>query len=256
MAVYGKEFAAVYNAKWAFWGPKMWPFLKETVARSVPQARTWLDLCCGAGSLLKFVCKSGFAATGVDRSRYQIAHARRNAPCARLIVGDILHLSLRERFDVVTCMFDSLNYLTRKADLLRAFRRARRHVKPNGIFVFDMNTFEGLQDQWCKTTARHERDLSLSIETSFDPTRALGRCVITGFVREGRLYRRFREEHVERGYRAGEIEDLLEKAGFSFRKRDGNRFGRPRKRSGRLLYVCRRQQRVTRRKGGARFVTL
>jgi 2-polyprenyl-3-methyl-5-hydroxy-6-metoxy-1,4-benzoquinol methylase len=102
----GKEFAAVNDKKWAYWGPKMWAFLSGIIAREMPHAHTSLDLCCGSGSLLRLVCGNGFAATGVDVSKYQVAHARRNAPSARLVVNDIRKLSLGRNFDVVTCMFD------------------------------------------------------------------------------------------------------------------------------------------------------
>lgn len=240
MTIYGKEFAAVYNDKWAFWGPKMWAFLSPVVRKEFPEAKTWLDLCCGTGSLLRLVGDSGFAATGVDLSIHQVRHARRNVPGAKVLVQDIRHLSLPHTFDVVSCMFDSLNYLTTKRDLLTAFRKVKRHLAEDGIFAFDMNTFEGLQDQWCRTSASHDRDLTLIVETSFDAKRALGRCLITGFIREGTRYRKFQEEHLERGYHAQEIEDLLSRAGFIFKKHDASSLGRARKRSGRLLYICRR----------------
>lgn len=239
--IYGRDFASVYSDKWAFWGPKMWAFLSPIIRNELPRARTWLDLCCGTGSLLRLASDNGFDATGVDISKHQIQRARENAPKSRLVAGDIRRISLDCRFDVVTCMFDSLNYLTTKRDLLTAFRKAKRHLAQDGIFAFDMNTFEGLQDQWCKTSTTHERDLTLVIETSFDAKRALGRCLITGFMRDGKLYRKFQEEHVERGYRAQEIEDLLARAGFEFKKFDGYSLGQPRKRSGRLLYLCKKK---------------
>jgi SAM-dependent methyltransferase len=238
MTVYGKDFAAVYDKKFAFWGPKVWTFLSPIVKNEIRGAKTWLDLCCGAGSLLRFVDANGCAATGVDVSKHQLRHARRNVPNARLFAGDIRQLSIPQKFDVVTCMFDSLNYLTVKGDLLQAFRKAKRHLKRGGLFAFDMNTFAGLRDQWCKTSAIQERDLTLIVETSFDARRALGRCLITGFVRKGKTYRKFQEEHLERGYRADEIEGLLQSAGFSFRKYDGHEFTRPKKQAARLLYIC------------------
>jgi len=238
MSVYGKDFALVYNDKWTFWGPKMWPFLSPIVRKELPRAKTWLDLCCGSGSLLRLVSENGFAATGVDISRHQIQHARQNVPQARFVIQDIRQLSLNSKFDVITCMFDSLNYLTTKRDLLKTIRKAKRHLAQGGIFAFDMNTFTGLQDQWCQTTTTHEPGLTLIVETSFDPKRAIGRCLITGFLQEGKLYRKFQEEHIERGYHADEIENLLRNAGFSFRKYDGHTFARPGKRAPRLLYIA------------------
>ena len=244
-SVYGKDFASVYNEKWAFWGPKMWPFLRRAVMRHNPNASTWLDLCCGTGSLLKLVCQNGFVATGVDLSPYQISYARRNAPDAKLMLQDIRSLSVRGKFDVVTCMFDSLNYLTSRRDLAMVFRKVRKVLNARGLFVFDMNTFDGLQDNWCRTSAIHEPWMTLMVESSFDRARARGRCLITGFVKKGRLYRNFQEEHIERGYKAWEIEQALQNAALSFKKCDGHSLGRPKKRSGRLLYVCRPEQAPT-----------
>jgi SAM-dependent methyltransferase len=238
-SVYGKDFAAVYHDHFDSWCPLMWPFLRKTVKRLRPDASTWLDLCCGGGSLLKLACESGFSAVGVDSSRHQLRFARRNAPAAKLVHGDVRKLDLSRSFDVVTCMFDSLNYLTTRRDLTRAFRTARRHLATGGLLIFDMNTFEGMQDRWSETMAFHQGDRTVVAESTFDERRALGRCVITGFIKDGRRYKRFREIHVERGYRAEEIDCSLEDAGLSFRRYDASSFARPGRRTARLIYVCR-----------------
>ena len=239
--VYGRDFAAVYNDKWAWFGPRVWPFVREQVRRCCPNARTWLDLCCGTGSLLKLVCDAGFDAAGVDASPHQLRYARKTAPAARLLRADVREFTLPERFDVVTCLFDSLNYLTTRRDLERAFRRARRHLAEGGLFIFDLNTYAGLEDRWNYTSARHEPDRLILLETSFDRRPAIGHCLITGFVRRGRLWKRFEEDHVQRGYRPEEVEELLTRVGLAFRKFDGFTAARPRKRSARLVYVCRRR---------------
>lgn len=238
MTIYGKDFAGVYNEKWAFWAPKIWPFISGIIKKKTPHAKTWLDLCCGTGSLLKLVCKNGFTATGVDISKHQLKHAKHNAPCAKLHNQDLRNLSIQQKFNVITCMFDSLNYLTKKRDLLKVFQRTKHHLAQDGIFIFDMNTFEGLQDCWCRISTTYEKNLTLIVETSFNPKQAIGHCLITGFAAEGQLFRKFQEKHIERGYKAQEIEALLDKAGFSFKKYDGNNFNCPKKRSARLLYVC------------------
>jgi len=242
MSIYGKDFAAVYNDQWAFWGPKMWPFLAKVAAARNPDAQTWLDLCCGTGSLLKHVCENGFSAVGLDVSPHQLKYARKNAPGATLVRADVRQFSLDRKFDIITCLFDSLNYLTRKKDLERVFRAVRRHLNAGGLFAFDVNTFEGLQDQWHQTTAVKNPGRTIVVSTSFNEKRALGRCVISGFIKEGRLYRRFEEEHIERGYRASEIEELLERAGLALEKYDGNTLSTPGERSGRLFYLCWRRR--------------
>ena len=241
MTVYGKDFAAVYDETWFNFSARAWPFISEVVRKRVPGAGAWLDLCCGTGHLLEILVREGLSATGLDLSPHMLAHARRNATGAELVHGDVRSFDLGRRFDVITCLFDSLNYLTRMRDLMRAFRCVRRHLAGDGLFLFDVNTFAGLQDNWCRTSAGWEASRVRLTESSFDEERARGRCVITVFTKQGRLYRRFQEEHIQRGYRREEVDGALERAGFDFTCYDGHTFRRPRKRSGRLLYVSRRR---------------
>lgn len=238
MGVYGKEFAAVYNDQWRDFTTRLWPFLSKTVTKHNREANTWLDLCCGTGFLLRLVCDSGFQAVGLDISPHVLTYASKNAPTARLVKADVRDFSLPRRFDVITCMYDSLNYLRLKKDLERVFRRVHRHLASSGLFIFDVNTFEGLQDNWCRTSTIRDSHRTIIIDTSFDSSHAVGRCLITGFVKHGRVYRKFEEEHIQRGYRATEVEDLLTRTGFTWKKFDGSTLARPRKRSGRLIYVC------------------
>jgi SAM-dependent methyltransferase len=49
-------------------------------------------------------------------------------------------VSLGETFDVVLCVFDSINHLLTFARWEAVFDRAREHLAPEGIFVFDVNT--------------------------------------------------------------------------------------------------------------------
>ena len=238
-AVFGREFASIYNDKWETLGAFLWPFLHRQVSRRNRSASTWLDLCCGTGLFMKIVAQHGFAVTGVDLSPHQIELARRNLPDAELLVQDIRSLRLNRRFDVVSCMHDSLNYLTEGKDLLQAFRKVRTCLSPGGLFLFDMLTPKGGDTFWSGTSAYHDQDVTLLFEGQFDRETALGRYRITGFVKEGELYRRFREEHCQRGYSGEEVERFLAGAGFVFNKYDGHTAGRAGKHSERLLYVCR-----------------
>ncbi|MFH0909413.1 MAG: class I SAM-dependent methyltransferase [bacterium] len=224
----------------------MWPFLRERIAEKNASASSWLDLCCGAGSLLTLACKDGYSCVGLDVSPHQLRHARRNAPAARFVTQDVRSLSLPQSFDVITCMFDSLNYIKSHRDLEMVFRKARTHLNARGLFIFDMNTYEGLQDDWCRMSVIHNPMYTLVVESSFDPGKALGRCLITGFMKDRHRYKRFQEEHLERGYRSKEIETRLLAAGFRFEKYDGNTLAPPGARPGRLLYICKAREKAPR----------
>lgn len=239
--IYGKDFAQIYHQRWTVWGERVWPRLLEIVERQLrsPGATSWLDLCCGTGALLRVVSARGLACVGVDRSPHQLRIARREVPGATFLLQDVRELALPRTFDVATCTYDSLNYLTARRDLARVFRRVHRCLRPGGLFLFDVNTYEGLKANWRRTSTLRDRDALIVIESCFEPKRAIGRCTLTCFIRERDRYRRFDEVHVERGYHPEEIEGLLDPRRWHFRKLDGDTFGRARRRSGRLLYICR-----------------
>lgn len=129
--IYGKDFAKVYSTKWQSELIKnIYSFILNIVESQQPQAKTWLDACCGTGNFIKQIIQRGFSCVGVDRSFHQIQVARLNVPQAKFFVQDIRKLSLKQTFDVITCTYDSLNYLTSKKDLEKAFRRTSGHLNP------------------------------------------------------------------------------------------------------------------------------
>jgi SAM-dependent methyltransferase len=113
--------------------------IRGYLARHAPRARSLLELGCGSGSILAGL--EGVASlTGLDRSPQMLERARAKVPSARLVEADMTTFDLRERFDVVICVFDTLNHLGH-LELWRAlFERVAAHLHDNGLFAFDVNT--------------------------------------------------------------------------------------------------------------------
>lgn len=109
------------------------------VERHHPRAASLLELGCGTGTILAGL-RSFERLTGIDRSPEMLAIAREKVPHARLIEGDIAAFELGERFDVVICVFDTLNHLPRFELWQALFARTRAHLLAGGLFIFDVNT--------------------------------------------------------------------------------------------------------------------
>jgi len=111
----------------------------EWIGRHHPDAASVLELGCGTGSVLARL--SGIESlTGLDRSPEMLAVARRKVPRARLFEGDMASFRLEEQFDVVVCVFDSLNHLLSLDAWRSMFRAVYEHLRPRGLFIFDVNT--------------------------------------------------------------------------------------------------------------------
>jgi SAM-dependent methyltransferase len=100
------------------------------------RGRRWLDVACGTGRHLEWL-RPRYEVTGVDLSRPMLREAHRRLSGVRLVAGDMRTFDLRERFDVVSCLFSSIGYLRSEADLRQAFRTFARHLVPGGVVVVE-----------------------------------------------------------------------------------------------------------------------
>jgi SAM-dependent methyltransferase len=113
--------------------------LHAYISRHLPGAQSLLELGCGTGALLAGL-QPGLSVTGIDRSPDMLAIAAQTVPGARLVLGDMTAFSLPERFDVIICMFDTLNHVQSFAGWLTLFSTVHEHLADGGLFIFDVNT--------------------------------------------------------------------------------------------------------------------
>ena len=132
------RFSAFYDAVMDDPGPRADRVI-EWIDRYVPEARSLLELGCGTGSILARLTNVP-SLTGLDRSAEMLAVARAKVTGARFVEGDMASFSLGERFDVVICVFDSLNHLMAFSDWRSTFAAVHEHLADGGLFILDVNT--------------------------------------------------------------------------------------------------------------------
>ena len=86
-----------------------------------------------------------FEVSGLDASNQMLSIARQKVPRARLFRQDMTDFEIDDRFDVICCVFDSINHVRRFSDWKRVFARVRRHLSPGGCFIFDINPTQKLE---------------------------------------------------------------------------------------------------------------
>ncbi len=121
-------------------------FVLELVRRHCPSANCLLELGCGSGGHALLLAQSGIKVCGVDRSPRMVEMARGKlatllpgdiSQCLTFLQGDLRHIRLQKRFDAVIALFHVMSYQVTNADVADAFRVAREHLNPGGVFVFD-----------------------------------------------------------------------------------------------------------------------
>jgi ubiquinone/menaquinone biosynthesis C-methylase UbiE len=221
MNIYDK-FAYFYTkGDFPQYSQRMATYLPAVFEKFKIKPQTLLDIACGEGAFVVSMVKSGYTGYGVDLSPQQIKFARKRAEKekvqAEFMVQDIRSLSFKNKFDLVTCWFDSLNYLLELDDLEKTFVGVSRALKKGGAFIFDLNTILELAVNWSenKTYIFYDEDDRYLIRhhpVPFDFEKNIGVLKITGFMKKGKGWQRMDEVHKQRGYKIEEIRYCLKKA--------------------------------------------
>jgi hypothetical protein len=117
----------------------------------------------------------------------------------------------------VVSVCDSLNYLLLDEDIVTCFRLVNNYLDPKGIFFFDFNTkykYETVIGD--SVIAENREDCSFIWENFYDVEEGINEYDLTLFVKEGELFRRFQEVHLQRGYTLEEMKGFIKEAGLEF----------------------------------------
>lgn len=205
----------------------------------------YLDLACGTGNVAINVAKYFKNTYAVDLSDDMLNVAfkkfKENKIKAKVICQDMCELQLNNKFNLVTCVLDSTNYLTEDGDIETYFERVYNHLKDKGLFIFDINSYYKLSEILGNNIYTYSsEDVFYTWENSFEDE--VLNMFLTFFVKNKQdLYERFEEEHFERAYTEEFIEQSLKKCGFKIvGKFDGYSDKAVEEKSERILYVAKK----------------
>ncbi len=177
-----------------------------------------LDLACGTGSLTLELKSRGVDVYGIDGSYDMLSQAMDKAADMGLEVlflcQQMERLDLYGTIDTCVCTLDSLNHITDKAKLQRAFDRVALFMNAGGLFVFDVNTVYKHRHILADNTFVYDTgDVYCVWQNSLKENNIVN-IELNIFEREGGIYRRSSEVFSERAYETDELKAMLSKSGF------------------------------------------
>ena len=202
-------------------------YLERRLEKSPISVRSVLDLACGTGTIACLLAKRGYQVLAADGSQEMLTQAAAKAEGLEqpplFLLQPMTRLQLAEPVDAVICTLDSLNYLTRDRELRETFRRVRKWLKPEGLFLFDINTPYKLRRMDGELYMDETEDSVCVWRTFFSEKKQICTYQVDLFRRrpDGAWDRQF-EEHRERAWEKEAILAALKDAGFTSAKVTGD----------------------------------
>lgn len=101
-----------------------------------------LDLACGTATLCTMLKLKGYEPEGLDLSETILEIAKEKMKINHLNFPlyhkDMTNFRLGKKYDMITCFFDSVNFLSDIQDVKKLFDQAYLHLKDNGYFIIDV----------------------------------------------------------------------------------------------------------------------
>lgn len=109
-----------------------------------------LDIGCGSGSLLITLKKLGYNCSGLDLSDSMLELAKKkitmNHLSIPLFLDNMITFKLENKFDIITCFFDTLNHLDTKENVSNTLTNMANHLSNDGVLIVDLFTKDKMRD--------------------------------------------------------------------------------------------------------------
>ena len=219
-----KEFAQIYDElinsdiDYKTWASTILCICKEN---NISMER-YSDLACGTGNLTIEIANEFKHIWAVDLSSDMLSQAenkmREELIKATFVCQDICKLNLNNKFNLITCCLDSSNYILKEENFKNYLLGVYNLLQEKGLFVFDLNSYYKLTTVLGNNTYNYDSDDVVYIWENYLENDIV-EMNLTFFVKEGQVYRRFDEMHLEKAYKEEYVESLIKETGFKIVKK-------------------------------------
>jgi SAM-dependent methyltransferase len=169
------------------------------------------ELACGTANISERLVRQGYQVSASDRSPGMVDVAACKLYKPELRIADMLDALPEEAYQMVLCMFDSINYLLVASQIKTLLTNVAAALQTGGLFIFDISTLHNSLENFDGYINLDDTPEHLLIhQADFDEVTGKQKTQLTIFVRDGELYRRHDEIHRQRIYAVGELLSLIQ----------------------------------------------
>jgi SAM-dependent methyltransferase len=120
-------------------------YVLKPINQYYKKAKKILELGCGIGEVLVNLPKK-YVVQGLDIEKDYIEVCKKRIPNGKFFVASMHNFKIDEKFDVIFCVGDAINYLRKFAQWELTFQSINNHLKDDGLFILEMETPRILKD--------------------------------------------------------------------------------------------------------------
>ncbi len=169
-----------------------------------------LEIACGTASISSRFVKESYDVSASDSSPYMLHMADHKPHKPKLYYGDLLDPIPEKGYDLIICLFDSINYLLHTSEIYKCLINVHEALQTGGLFIFDISTLaNSLDNFYDEITYTSNRDGNIVHEAFYDEVSKRQISKLSFYLKFGHVHRKFVEEHVQKVYRGYEIVNII-----------------------------------------------
>lgn len=213
-------FAAQYDSYMSHVDYEGWAdnVIKWQAKHSSNKCRVILEIACGTANVSSILCSRGYHVEACDRSAQMLEAAFKKPVKPLLFQRSMTEELPRMDYDLVICLFDSINYLLSRTEIKKLFEAVYEALTPGGIFIFDISTLYNSLENFADTFNLSSSDQGFLLhQAEYDEFSHKQKSYLLNFTKHPAGYSLDRERHVQRVYRSYELVELIESSAFQLK---------------------------------------
>lgn len=214
-----EKFALIYNEVMRHVDFENWAefILNSTYTKCLP--KSILDLGCGTGQLLDCFPYSIEKKIGLDSSEQMLEIARINYPQNQYILGDFKNFSLKQKFDLIVCTHDCINYLIEEEDLLAHFFSVKKSLKKNGFYFFDASSETNLVENFDGRIFQETfNEINMTWRNKYYKNTKIIKSELFFVDEESNSHSGYKETHIQKYHTVHFLKDIISRSGLKLLK--------------------------------------
>ena len=208
------KLALIYDSIMSHVNYELWAqFIADVLKNLKINSGYLLDISCGTGTFLSIFNYGKFKIFASDYSldMIKVARERINVP---LFCADMADFCSRSKFDVVLCLYDSINYIIDEKQLEFVLKNIQHILKVGGVFIFDISTESNSLKFFYNYEESGEIDLFSYLRISqYNKSERIQKNT---FVINDKIFeKKYIETHFQKIYSLRDIENQLKNLNFN-----------------------------------------